>query len=42
LQSRQFTISEIAETLGFCNPFYFSRVFKKHEKITPKEYQMKL
>ena len=42
LQSRQFTISEIAETLGFCNPFYFNRVFKKHEKITPKEYQMKL
>ncbi len=42
LQSRQFTISEISEALGFCNPFYFSKVFKKHEHITPKEYQMKL
>ena len=39
LKSRQFTIAEIAENLGFCNAFYFSRVFKKHEHITPREYQ---
>lgn len=41
LKSRQFTISETAEALGFCNAFYFSRVFKKHEAITPSEYQQK-
>lgn len=39
LKSQQFTISEIADSLGFCNAFYFSKVFKKHEHITPKEYQ---
>lgn len=39
LKSRQFTVAEIAENLGFCNAFYFSRVFKKHEHITPREYQ---
>lgn len=39
LDSKQFTITEIAESLGFCNSFYFSKVFKKHEHITPSEYR---
>lgn len=39
LESRQFTITEIAASIGFCNSFYFSKVFKKHEHITPSEYQ---
>lgn len=39
LESKRFTIAETADALGFCNSFYFSRVFKKHEHITPSEYK---
>lgn len=39
LESKRFSITEIAEMLGFCNAFYFSKVFKKHEHITPSEYK---
>ena len=33
------TISEIAEQVGFTDPFYFSKRFKKLEGITPSEFQ---
>ncbi len=39
LESKHFSITEIAEILGFCNAYYFTKVFKKHENITPKEYK---
>lgn len=39
LESKRFSITEIAEILGFCNAYYFTKVFKKHESITPKEYK---
>ena len=32
-------IYEIAESLGFENAFYFSKVFKKAEGVSPREYQ---
>lgn len=32
------TIKEIAMQSGFPDPYYFSRVFKKHEGIGPKQY----
>lgn len=35
-------IYEIAERLGFENSFYFSKVFKKSEGMSPKEYLHKL
>jgi len=35
-------IYEIAEALGYENAFYFSRVFKKVEGISPREYLHKL
>lgn len=35
-------IYEIAERLGFDNSFYFSKVFKKVEGISPREYQQRL
>lgn len=39
LESGGFSITEIAETLGFCNAFYFAKVFKKHEHMSPREYR---
>jgi len=32
-------VSEISEKLGFADPFYFSRFFKKSEKITPRDFR---
>lgn len=39
LESKQYSITEIAESLGFCNAFYFSKVFKKHENMSPSKYK---
>lgn len=35
-------VYEIADTLGFESAFYFSKVFKKVEGISPSEYQNKI
>jgi AraC-like DNA-binding protein len=35
------TVSEVAYELGFEYPQYFSRLFKKIEGISPKDYQQK-
>lgn len=32
-------IGEISELLGFSDPFYFSRFFKKFEQLSPREYR---
>jgi len=40
--SKDKTIQTISIELGFENPSYFSRFFKKHELITPKEYSKKM
>lgn len=34
-------VSEIAESSGFCDIFYFSRMFKKHMGISPAGYRIK-
>lgn len=38
LRDGTFSVSEIAETLGFESASYFSRFFKKHRGISPTEY----
>ena len=32
-------VSEIAESVGFCDIFYFSRMFKKHMGVSPAKYR---
>ncbi|NJD01521.1 MAG: AraC family transcriptional regulator [Ruminiclostridium sp.] len=36
------TIKEISEMLGFSSPYYFSNVFKKFFKVSPREYMRSL
>src|SRR6266849_485350 len=31
-------VAEVAERCGFCNPAYFSSVFKKYVKCTPRQF----
>jgi YesN/AraC family two-component response regulator len=38
LKERKGNISEIAYLVGFNDPKYFSRIFKKHFGVTPSEY----
>jgi two-component system response regulator YesN len=37
-----YKVYEIAGALGFDNAFYFSKVFKKHEGLSPRDYVQKL
>lgn len=39
LSSSDMTIREIADHFQFCNEFYFSRFFKQHLAISPREYR---
>jgi AraC-like DNA-binding protein len=34
-----FNITEIASIVGYDNPFYFSRIFKKNTSLSPREYK---
>jgi AraC-type DNA-binding domain-containing proteins len=34
------TISQIADELGFSDPAYFTRAFKRHAGMTPKDYRI--
>ncbi|MDR2649525.1 MAG: AraC family transcriptional regulator [Clostridiales bacterium] len=35
---REGRVNEVAERLGFESAFYFSKVFKKHAGVSPREY----
>ncbi len=39
LSYSSFNISEIASIVGYDNPFYFSRIFKKNTGQSPREYR---
>ena len=41
LLSSDYNINEISSFSGFNNPFYFSRIFKKHTDYSPTEYRKK-
>jgi YesN/AraC family two-component response regulator len=38
LKNEAVNISEVSDDLGFSNPFYFSRVFKKVTGVSPTTY----
>ncbi|MBL4934612.1 AraC family transcriptional regulator [Clostridium sp. YIM B02515] len=40
LNSKSFTVSEVANIIGYDNPLYFSRIFKKNVGIAPTDYCM--
>lgn len=39
LQNTQYNITEIAQIVGYDNPLYFSRIFKKLKGLSPSEYR---
>ena len=39
LQNTDYNVTEIAEIIGYDNPLYFSRIFKKAKGISPSEYR---
>lgn len=39
LQNSPYNISEIAQIVGYDNPLYFSRIFKKAKGLSPSEYR---
>lgn len=39
LKNSQYSIKEVCIKSGYSEPNYFSRIFKKHENITPSEYR---
>lgn len=39
LQSEHYNVTEIANIVGYDNPLYFSRIFKKIKGISPSEYR---
>lgn len=42
LNQTHLTIQEIAEETGIFDPSYFSRIFKKHEGVTPQQFRKTL
>lgn len=39
LESTQYNVTEVASIVGYDNPLYFSRLFKKQTGVAPSEYK---
>ena len=39
LKNPKYNVMQVAEESGFDDPAYFTRVFKKHEGITPSKFK---
>ena len=42
LENTAYNVSEIANIVGYDNPLYFSRIFKKQSGVSPSEYRKQL
>lgn len=42
LRHTEYSVSTVAEKVGFSDPLYFSRVFKKQMKVNPTAYRQKM
>lgn len=41
MNNYRYSTSEIAYSVGYKSPYYFSRVFKQHTSLSPREYRKK-
>lgn len=39
LNDKRYKLQDIADMLGYCNPAYFSNIFRKYTGLTPSEYR---
>jgi AraC-like DNA-binding protein len=39
LKSTELTVGEVAYQVGFAEPSYFTRIFRKHSGVTPLEFR---
>jgi two-component system, response regulator YesN len=42
LEGTHYSVAEIAERIGYTNPSYFYRMFKKHYGVTPTDYRRRI
>ena len=39
LETTDYNVAEISAIIGYDNPLYFSRIFKKQRGVSPKDYR---
>ncbi|QJD84039.1 response regulator transcription factor [Cohnella herbarum] len=39
---KELSVKEVGEAVGYPDPFYFSRIFKQHTRMTPTDYRNRL
>ena len=39
LETTNYNVTEIGNIVGYDNPLYFSRIFKKQKGVSPSEYR---
>ena len=42
LESTDYNVTEISTIIGYDNPLYFSRIFKKQKGVSPSDYRKQL
>ena len=42
LETTDYNVTEIGNIVGYDNPLYFSRIFKKQKGVSPSEYRAQL